>query len=157
MLFCASLQSSLFHWIIGWRPTVQLALVILVYICLTRPPVEGFIFVVVSCYCVGLLSVMLTSLNVFSGLCIFVVIQIVKNRVYSPGPAYFTWTALSAVFGFHFISWMMSSFDVRPVAPRPLDWLLEVLLTSLFVRLLYNFCSWIDKKTKRLSLTELNS
>jgi len=157
VLISASIQSSLFHWVLGWRPTIQLSLVFLVYVCLTRPPIEGFIFVVVTCYCIGLLSVMLTSLNVFNGLCLFVLIQMLRTRVYSPGPVYFTWTALAAVFGFHLIAWLTSLFEVRPVAPRPLDWLLEVLLTSLFVRLVYTFSLWIDKKTKRLSLSELNS
>lgn len=100
---------------------------------------------------------MLTSLNVFNGLCLFVLIQMLRTRVYSPGPVYFTWTALAAVFGFHLISWLTSLFEVRPVTPRPLDWLLEVLLTSLFVRVVYTFSLWVDKKTKRLSLSELNS
>lgn len=132
-------------------------MIFIVYISLTRPPAEGLLFVTVSCYAIGLLSVMLTSLTIFTGLCVFLFIQVLRTRVYSPSPVYFTWTTLGAVFGYHLISWLTSLFEVRPVTPRVLDWILEVLLTSFFVRAIYSFCIWIDKKTKRLSLSELNS
>jgi hypothetical protein len=157
VLFSAAIQTSLFHSILGWRPTVQLALVFIVYICLTRSSFESFLFIILSCYTIGLLSVMEKSICVFSGTCIFLVIQTLKTRVYSSSHVYFAWTALGAVFGFHLISWITSVFFIRAVAPRPWDWIVEVLLTSLFVRMAYTFCLFVDKKTKRLSLSELNS
>jgi len=46
-------------------------MIFIVYISLTRTPAEGLLFVVASCYAIGLLSVMLTSLTVFTGLCVF--------------------------------------------------------------------------------------
>lgn len=157
VIFFASIQSSLFHWILGWRPTFQIGFVFVVYVILSRPAFEGFLFTVLSCYCMGLLSVMWVSLNIFCGLCVFLALRMVRTRVYSADPVYFTWTSLAAIFGFYIVSWVTSLFEVKPTTPRPLDWLLEILLTSLFVRLVYSFCIWIDKKTKRQTLTELNS
>ena len=157
-LIMATAQSSLLHWVFGWRPTIQMDIVVLVYMALYRGPVEGLFFTVLACYCTSMLSVMLISLNIFAGVCVFLAVQAMRTRVYSHSPVYFTWTALAAVFAFHLIAWLTSVvFESRTPSPRPLDWILEVLITALFTRVLFHFLCWVDKKTKRLSLTELNS
>jgi hypothetical protein len=158
VLLSSAAESSFLHWIFSWRPTIQVALVFLVYISLYRAPAEGLLFVVLSCYCMGLESVMLQSACVFSGVCVFLLLQILRARVYSSSSVYFTWTSLGAILAFHIISWLTSVFlDTRAPSPKPLDWLLEVMLTALFVRLIYSLCLWIDQKTKRISITELNT
>jgi len=158
LLVAAAAQTSLLHWVFGWRPTIQIGIVVLVYITLYRSPAEGLLFTVVACYCTALLSIMLVSLNIFAGICVFLLVQALRTRVFSQSPVYFTWTALGAIFAFHVIAWFTSLiFEVRTPSPHPLDWILEVLITALFTRVLFHFFCWIDRKTKRLSLTELNS
>jgi len=157
LLLCAAIQSSFLHWVFGWRPTIQGVVVILVYISLYRKPQEALAFIVLACFCTGMLSVMMTSLNIFAAVAIFLLIQALKARVYSPGPVYFTWTVLGGVLGFHLIAWLTSViFEPRTPAPRPLDWILEVLITALFTRLFFHVLTVIDRKTRRSAYSELN-
>lgn len=156
-LLAASLQTSLFHWLIGEHATIQIALAIVTYICLYRNPPEALLFTILACYMMGLLTTMLQSIGIFAGVCIFLMIQAVRKQVYSSGHVHFTWTALAAIFLFHVITWM-TSLIFEPIAPpfRPLSWILEILITALFTRLLYSLFVWLDQKTKRLTISELN-
>jgi hypothetical protein len=158
LLLAAAFQSSLLHWLIGWRATIQIVLVIFTYICLYRAPTEALVFTVLAFFGAGLLSNMLESLAIFSAICVFLALRTVRARVYSSNPVHFTWTALGAIFGFHFISWLTAEvFEPNPPRAMVIDWILEVLLTALFVRLFYASFIWLDRKTKRLTITELNS
>ena len=93
LLITTAAQTSLLHWVFGWRPTIQMGVVILTYVSLYRNPTEGLLFVVLACYCTALQSIMLVSLNIFTGICVFLLIQALRTRVYSHSPVYFTWTA----------------------------------------------------------------
>jgi len=154
----ASVQSSLLHWLIGWRATIQVVIVIFTYICLYRSPTEALLFSIVAFFSIGLMSNMLQSVSVFSAICMFLALRTVRTRIYSSSPVHFTWTALGAIFGFHLISWLTAEiFETNPPHAHVLDWVLEVLITSLFVRLLYVIFIWLDRQTKRLTIIELNS
>ncbi len=158
VLLAVALQTSVFPWLFGWRANIQVAVVLLTYICLYREPLEGGVFAVLTGYFLGLMSTMMLSISVFSCLCVFLALRTLKTRVYMPGHVYFTWTTLGAIFGFHFFSWLATFFfESQALHFGILNWILEILLTALFTRGLFHFCVWIDKRTKRLTLTELNS
>jgi hypothetical protein len=160
LMVSAGLQSSLlhwfFHWMLGWRLTINFALVILVYISLYRNAPEALLFVALGCYVTGLMSVMLASINVFTGVVVFFLVRALRTRVYSSSPVYFTWTALGAIFAFHLIAWITSeAFEAHTPSPHPLDWILEVLMTALVARVVFATCIWLDIKTKRSTAPEL--
>jgi hypothetical protein len=158
LLLAASLQSSFFHWAIGFRTNIQLVIVIITYICLYREPVEALLFTVISCYLLGLLSTMYSSTHVFAGVCLFLGLRATRKQVYGSNAVHFTWTALGAILAFHVITWLTTStFDRRRIKPGILDWVLEILITALFTRFLYMLFIFIDKKTKRFTVSELNS
>lgn len=157
-LIAASAQASLFHWMLGYRANIQIALVMITYICLYRDPLEAFLFTCLGCYCLGLMSSMYASTAVFGGVCLFFALRTLRKQVYSSNPVFFTWTALSAILGFHVLTWLTSVlFDSRHLKTNPIDWILEIFITSLFAKSLYLFFIFIDKKTKRYTVTELNS
>lgn len=157
LLFAITLQTSLFHWLLGLRSTFQFAIVIMTYICLYRNPTEALIFMFFSSYCLGLASTMLQSVSVFSGMFIFIVTVFAKNQFYSSSPAHFSRMALSNIFLFHFVSWLVSTvFENTTPQFRPLDWILEVLMTALFIKILFILFQIIDEKTKRLEFSELD-
>lgn len=155
-LFAVILQTSLFHWIIGGRSTVQLAIVIMTYICLYRGKYEAILFSFFASYCLGLMSTMAESVSVFSGLCLYFANRAIKKQFYAPGSTHFLRVAVANVFFFHFISFIVSYiFEPAPPLFRPLDWLLEVLLTALFIKTTYSFFVFVDQKTKRIEVSEL--
>ncbi len=156
LLLAITLQTSLFHWILGGRPTLQIAILIITYICLYRSPVEALIFTVIGSYCLGLASTMLQSVAVFGGMCIFIVDQVIKKQVYSSGSVHFTWTALCNILIFHASTWIVTSvFESFPPQLRPMDWILEVLITALVTKIMYRFFIVLDQKTKRIEIGEL--
>jgi hypothetical protein len=155
LLTAIVLQTSLFHWIITWRSTIQIALVLMTYICLYRGPLEALLFTLLGSYCLGLTSTMLQSVSIFSGMCMFIATQVVKNQIYSSSPVQFTWVALSNIFFFHVVSWVVSSIFEGPPQLRPLDWILEILITALFTKILFAFFIFVDQKTKRIEVSEL--
>jgi hypothetical protein len=158
LLLAAAMQTSLLHWTIGFRTNIQIVIVIITYICLYREPVEAFLFVIIGCYLLGLLSTMYASAHVFAGVCLFVGLRAMRKQVYSSNAVYFTWTALASILAFHIITWLVVSvFDARKIRPKILDWILEILVTALFSRFLYLFFIYVDKKTKRFTVSELNS
>lgn len=155
-LLAVALQSSMFHWIIRGRVTIQIALVILTYICLYRGIYEALLFSFLASYCLGLTSTILQSVSVFAGLSICFFNQTIKKQVYSSGQVHFTRVALGNIFFYHMISYILTMiFDSSPSQFRPLDWLLEALITALFVNMLYKFFIFIDQKTKRIEVSEL--
>jgi hypothetical protein len=158
VLVAASMQTSLFHWVLGWKATIQIVLLLLTYICLYREPGEALFFTVLAGYCMGLLSTMMESIAVFGAVCVFIGLRTLRTRVYSPSHVYFTWTGLGSIFSFHIITWLTGVFfETHAPRPRVLDWVLEILMTALFARAVYVFCNWIDVKTKKVSVTELNT
>lgn len=155
-LLATSLQSSLFFWIIRGRATVQVALVILTYICLYRGTYEALLFSFLASYAFSLSTTIPQPVSVFAGLSICFFNQTIKKQMYSSGHVHFTRVALGNIFFYHLIGYILTMiFDNSPHQFRPLDWLLEVLLTSLFVRALYKFFIFIDQKTKRVEVSEL--
>lgn len=149
---CIALQTSLLPLMLGPRVTIQMALVLITYVCLSREPMEALLFTVISTFSLGLFSTMLESIAIFTGIFLFLALRTLKSLAYSPTPVYFVWTSLAAIFSFHFISWItIAIFDYNAPSPRPLHWLLELLVTALFIRLLYMFFIWVDKRTKRLA------
>ncbi len=158
LLIAASVQSSLLHWLLGWRATIQIVLVIFTYICLYRNPPEALLFTFIAFYSIGLMSNILQSVSIFAAVCVFFMLRTIRTRIYSSSPVHFTWSALASVFSFHIISWLTAEiFEPNPPRAHVLDWILEILLTSLFVRLLYVIFIWLDRRTNRLTITELNS
>jgi hypothetical protein len=153
-----SLQTSLFHKILGQRANIQAVLVVITYVCLSRSPGEALLFSALASFASGLISVMPDSLNVFSGMLVCVCLRGLKKLSYSPSPVYFNWTALGTVLGFHIFSWLTALiFETNPPPFTLINWILEILLTALFTRVIYVFCIWLDHKTKRLTLSELES
>jgi hypothetical protein len=131
-------------------------LVIFTYVSLARNPPEAYVFTLISFYAIALLSTMEESLSIFAGTCLFLILRTIRMRFYDSTPRHFTWAALGVIFGFHFITWF-TAWLVSDTVPRvhPLNWLLEILLTALITRPLFHFCIWVDVKTKRVTLSEL--
>lgn len=157
-LIAASFQSSFLHWVLGWKVNIQIVIVLLTYICLYREQFEALLFTVFACYFLGLMSTMYTSTTVFAGVCLWIGLRALRRQIYSSNAVYFTWTSLASILGFHLITWLTTiAFESRRLRMSPLDLLLEVLMTALFAKPLYLFFIFLDKKTRRYTVTELNS
>ncbi|MBK9293299.1 MAG: hypothetical protein IPM57_02475 [Oligoflexia bacterium] len=157
LLLAISLQTSLFHWLIGSRSTIQIALVIVTYICLYRSTTEALLFTFLASYCLGLISTMLQSISVFATMVIFLFTMFVKHQLYTSNTTSFSRVALANILIFHVVSWVASGlFEDTTPQLRPLDWVLEILITALFVKILFIFFQKIDEKTKRLEFSELD-
>lgn len=155
-LLAISLQSSIFHWIIGGRVTIQIAIVMMTYICLNRKLTEALLFSFLVTYCLGLITTVLQPVSVFAGFCLCFFSQAIKKQVYRPGISHFARVALGNIFFYHLISYVVTMITERsPSQFRPLDWLLEVLMTALFVPMLYRFFIFVDLKTKRIEASEV--
>jgi hypothetical protein len=134
-----------------------MAICIMTYICLYRKSSEALTFVVLGSYALGLLSSMLQSVSVFGGVTLFILNSAIKKQLYNSGPVQFAWTALSNVLLYHISTWLISSlFEGQSPQFRPLDWILELLFTALIVRMLYAFFVFIDHRTKRIEMSELD-
>lgn len=155
-LIALALQTTLLHQVFGNNGTIQIVLVIMTYICITRRPIEALLFTFLCCYSISLLSTILAGAAVFSGFSIFLILRFFRALVYTPSHVYFNWAALGAVFGFHIIGWILGwFFDPSPPSFLFIPWVLEVLLTALFCKLILNMCLWIDSRTHRAIPTEI--
>ena len=152
----AAFQSSVIHWLLGWHATPQLTIILLTFIALHRRSTEGYLFTFLACYSSGVMSTVLESVNVFAGTCIFLALTAARKQVYQGSPVHFTWSVMAAVFGYHLVMWMTNGiFD--SVIPNffVLDVVSEVLMTALLARVFLAFFIWVDRRTKRVAVGEL--
>ena len=153
MLFViAGFQTTFWYQLFGEVPAPLLWLNLIVYIILYRRPFPAILIV----YAMGLLLINFTGMPLkmmwISLLILFVLVFMIKSRVFWSGSGYYTIMCAFSAVTYHLI-YLLVSFvlEPNPVSFDFLDRLVQIILTPSFAFPIY----WVLAKLDKMSQDEL--
>ena len=129
---------------------------LIVYLGLFRNPLEGILTIYAILISLSPTTSVALGQLLLNGLLIFLLLQAIKSRVFSPGPIYFaTLTSVSSFIN-SFLWWFydMTSSQVSVYFPAIHIWLLQSALSLLIAPLLFSLFGKLDLLTKKTPLME---
>lgn len=148
-LLCA-LQTSFWMQVLGAFPPPQFWLIILTYSVLHRHIGEAVLMTYLITFVLAAYTAEPFEHFLAANMCCVVFILTIKNRVYWPSPNYFMMMTGGAA-GLHFLVFMILSqfLDRNPLrSPELFQWVVSLLMTTLFSLPLYSMLKWFDRLTQ---------
>lgn len=155
IFFLTGFQTSFWFQIFGDWPAPQLWLIIVIFSALYRRSFSGLLSIYAFGFFVTSFSVLPLKVMYLILLELFVVIHLVKNRIFWTGPGYFTLMVGFGTFCYEIIYLLTSVWIEKSSAPLLIGTrLVHVILTPLFGYLLYFPLSALDRLTLDKITTE---
>lgn len=156
-LTLCTFQSVVWFQIFGHQTAPFFSFILFVYFGLDKDSWKSLIYCYAIVYIFSLFSYSSLGVLYFTSMITFLFLLIVKNRMYWPGPTYFTIMTACSLFLFHF-SYIVTSFTFEShIAPIML-WqrLLQIVTTSFISYFTYNFIKRIDTSFGIEPITEIH-
>lgn len=150
-LTLAALQCSLWLQFFGYFPAPHVWLPTLVYWTLYRNLGESLVMVYILAFVASPLTAMPLGILLFTHICLFLVVLLIKHRFYWVGSVYFMIISgvLAALFPlFHLLfSWLFESTPITDF--QFFQWIMRGLLTALVALPFFRLFRWMDRITHK--------
>lgn len=150
-LILGAIQSSLWFQTLGNFPAPQLWLLVIVYLCIQRVPIQGILMMYVMSIVLNGFTAVPFGLLLLLTLLIWLGLYTFKARIFWPGPTFYALMCAATTFAMPILhlalTWM---FEKNPVSRLSLfSLLVSPLLTFLIAFPLYEVFAWIDRVTHK--------
>ncbi|RME14627.1 MAG: hypothetical protein D6797_08410 [Bdellovibrio sp.] len=159
ILVFTGFQTSLWMYVMGYFPSPQFWLSILVFWSIYRSPKESLIMAYLISLLVAPFSAIPLKTLLMVHFCLFFLIFFIRHRIYWEGVTFMMFLTFWICLAFPFIHFLMSFI----LEPSPLhkieffDWTLRAILTTLLTPPLFYLYVFIDRMTKKRWPTEARS
>lgn len=151
VMLTAGFQTTIWYQVFGTLPAPQFWLAIVLYLFLYRKPKEALILSYLSVSLLFFFGWFPLGIMYFNVLALFVLIYIIKERIFWPGSGYFWVLTLVGTLLWHLV-YVLSSlfFESQPLKTYDiLDRLIQILLTPLVSTPLFYVLRWLEQLTEQ--------
>jgi len=140
IILMTTLESSLWPKILSPIPSPQLWLSVVVFVFLYSTTMESLLIVYLPSLFIYILTIQPLGYILLAQTLIFFIIMAIKNRVFVPGPFYFSVIYASSVFIFHLLIFIFGwVFETKPTTlTQAFGWLTQSIIAFLVSPFLYN-------------------
>ncbi len=140
IVLMATLEASLWPKLLSPIPNPQLWLSVVIFVFLYSTPVESLLIVYLPSLFLYLLTIQPLGYVLLGQTLIFFIVMAIKNRIFVPGPFYFSVIYASSVVIFHILIFMFGwVFETKPTTlPQILGWISQGFIAFLVSPFLYN-------------------
>lgn len=140
IVILATLESSLWSKLLSPIPSPQLWLSVVVFVFLYSSSLESLLVVYLPSLFIYILTIQPLGYVLLAQTLLFFVIIGIKNRIFVPGPFYFSVIYSASVFIFHVLLFVFGwVFETKPTTvTQVLGWLTQSVMAFLLSPLLFN-------------------
>ncbi len=150
-LLLGATQSSLWFQTLGSFPAPQLWLLVIVYLCIQRVPLQGILMMYLMSIIFSGFTAVPFGLLLLLNLLLWLGLSMFKARIFWPGPTFYALMCAATAFVMPILhislTWLIEKTPVTRISFFAL--LVSPLLTFLLAFPLYEVMAWIDRITNK--------